>query len=251
MAAAALAAVFFAGTAQGFACDKDTLLSGMHVGFLSWLTDGRQTEDTEMQIVYQLARRSIVKVVVKDAAGSGIVWKIDENRIVIVSNKHLLMKDVKAQVTFCNGECVDAEILGYSQQYDIGFLKIDEKNLAANILRDIFEAVPVEAFFKEEAALSQQPVLQIGADLSGNNEHFSTGTISGFGYEPVFNTSVLRTSCYSRAGMSGGGVFDAVGQLLGMLSGGEVLEDAAVREAEVSYSLPVSLIAEDYEQLNR
>ena len=51
--------------------------------------------------------------------------------------------------------------------------------------------------------------------------------------------------------MSGGGVFDAVGQLLGMLSGGEVLEDAAVREAEVSYSLPVSLIAEEYEQLNR
>lgn len=228
-----------------------TLISGMHMGVLSRLTDNGQMEDVRMQIVYQLARRSIVKVVVKDSAGSGIVWEINDDNIVIASSKHLLMKDVKAQVTFCNGECADAEIMGYSQQYDVGFLKIDGKNVTANILRDIYEAVLAEGLSDDADMLTQQPVLQIGADLNGDKEHFSTGTVLGIAYEPVFNTKVLKTNCYSRAGMSGGGVFDATGCLLGMLSGGEVSKDARVREAQVSYSLPVSLITKEYGELNK
>lgn len=237
-------------TASGYDFYSGTLISGIHVGLLSWLTDGDQMEDARMQVVYQLARRSIVKVVVKDAAGSGIVWKINDENIVIVSSKHLLMKDVKARVTFCDEEGVDAEIMGYSQQYDIGFLKIDNKNVNANILRDIYEAVPVENFTDEADMLTQQSVLQIGADLNGTKEHFATGTILGVGYEPVFNTDVLRTNCYSKAGMSGGGVFDIGGRLLGMISGGEVAEDAKIREAEISYSLPVALIMDEYNHLN-
>ena len=252
----AAAAIFFAvamilNTASGDGLYSGTLISGMHVGFLSWLTDKDQTEDAGMQIVYQLARRSIVKVVVKDAAGSGIVWKINDDGIVVVSNRHLLMKDVKAQVTFCDEENADAEIIGYSQQYDIGFLKVHSENVTANILRDIYEAVPAESREDEADTLAEQSVLQIGADLSGTKEHFSTGTILGIGYEPVFNTDVLKTNCYSKAGMSGGGVFDAYGRLLGMISGGAVAEDAEIREAEVSYSLPVTLIAEAYNDLNR
>lgn len=252
----AAAAIFLIGamilnTASGYDFYSGTLISGMHVGFLSWLTDGDQMEDARMQVVYQLARRSIVKVVVKDAAGSGIVWKINDENIVIVSSRHLLMKDVKAQVTFCDEESADAEIMGYSQQYDIGFLKVEDKNVTANILRDIYEVVPAEDFSDEADTLTQQSVLQIGADLNGNKEHFATGTILGVGYEPVFNTNVLRTNCYSKAGMSGGGVFDAYGRLLGMISGGEVAEDAKIREADVSYSLPTALIADEYENLNK
>lgn len=252
----AAAAIFLIGamilnTASGYDFYSGTLISGMHVGFLSWLTDGDQMEDARMQVVYQLARRSIVKVVVKDATGSGIVWKINDENIVIVSSRHLLMKDVKAQVTFCDEESADAEIMGYSQQYDIGFLKIEDKNVTANILRDIYEAVPAEVFSDEADTLTQQSVLQIGADLNGTKEHFATGTILGVGYEPVFNTNVLRTNCYSKAGMSGGGVFDVYGRLLGMISGGEVAEDAKIREAEVSYSLPTALISDEYENLNK
>lgn len=250
LAAAVLAAAFFAGKAQKFERDNDTIVSGMQVNFLSMLLTGNDMEDIRMQVVYQLARRSIAKVAVKDSAGSGIVWKINDEGIIIVSNKHLLMKDVAAKVTFCNGESADAQMLGYSQQYDIGFLKVDSEKVTANILRDIYEAVPVEYETREEYACLAGDVLQIGADLSGNKEHFSTGSILGIEYEPLFNTDVLKTKCYSRAGMSGGGVFDAGGRLLGMISGGEVEQDAQIREAEVSYSIPVMLIADEFECLN-
>ena len=49
--------------------------------------------------------------------------------------------------------------------------------------------------------------------------------------------------------MSGGGVFEESGRLLGMISGGDVPENAGQREAEVTYSIPPALIAAEYEML--
>ena len=208
-----------------------------------------------MQIVYQLARRSIVRVVVKDAAGSGIVWKIEDG-IVIVSNRHLLMKDVAAEIGFGNGESVTAGIIGYSQQYDIGFVRIPEESVKDNVLRDIYEAVPAwygteseeaRAAFGSQYAAAR--VMQVGAVSDRNTANFSTGNVIGLKYMPLFNTIVLETACFSRAGMSGGGVFDEVGHFLGMISGGEVPEDAETREAEITYSIPPALIASEYEAI--
>lgn len=66
---------------------------------------------------------------------------------------------------------------------------------------------------------------------------------------PLFNTTVLETACFSKAGMSGGGVFGEDGMLLGMISGGAVPEGATEREAEITYSIPPVLIAAEYERM--
>lgn len=212
---------------------------------------GLEMEDIRMQIVYQLARRSVVRVAVKESAGSGIIWKIDDG-IVIASNRHLLMKDVKAEVVFCNKEIADAEILGYSQQYDIGFIRIPEEAVTNQILRDIYEAVP--AFYETDSEdarnefasqYGEARILQVGLGDSKTID-FSTGMIQGLRFVPLFNTHVLETACFSKAGMSGGGVFDEGGRLVGMISGGEVPEDSEKREAELTYSIPPVLIEAEY-----
>ncbi len=208
-----------------------------------------------MQVVYQLARRSVVKVVVKDFTGNGIIWKIDDE-IVIVSNKHLLGKDVKAEIVFCNGETFHADIMGYSQQYDIGFARIAETAVSNSVLREIYEAVPVlyEVDSEEKRETFAQNwagkrILQTGAAAGQRVADFSLGTVRGIRFVPLFNTMVLETDCFSRAGMSGGGVFEESGRLLGMISGGDVPENAGQREAEVTYSIPPALIAAEYEML--
>ena len=215
---------------------------------------GLRMEDMMMQIAYQLARRSVVKVVAKDAAGSGIIWKIEDNGIVIVSNRHLLMKDVEAEVVFYNNESVTARILGYSQQYDIGFLKIQKEVITNKILRDIYEAVPF--FYPSEtqsekstfaAQFSGIKIIQVCAVLDKKTPNFSVGTIKGLDFVPLFNTNILETECFSRAGMSGGGVFDKTGQFVGMISGGAVPDGSEKKEAEVTYSIPPVLIASEYE----
>lgn len=213
-------------------------------------------EDIIMQMVYQLARRSVVKVTVKNAVGSGVIWKIDDG-IVIASNRHLLMKDVKAAVTFGNRETVDAQIMGYSQQYDIGFVRIPEETVSNGILRDIYEAVPVlyesesdEAKMVFAQNYSGKRILQVGAVIDGKTANFSTGSIRGLSFAPLFNTNVLETECYSKAGMSGGGVFDESGRFLGMISGGDVPEDSKIREAELTYSIPPVLMEAEYKDIS-
>lgn len=222
-------------------------------GFHTTEENRLEMEDIRMQVAYQLARRSVVKVTAKDAAGSGIIWKINDG-IVIASSRHLLMKDVVAEVTFLNGDTVKAEILGYSQQYDIGFIRIPESEVTGKILRDIYEVVPVLYETESEAdksAFADQytgsRVLQIGMDPDKAASLCFAGTINGLLFVPVFNTNVLETQCFSKAGMSGGGAFDERGRLLGMISGGDVPENAEKREAEITYSIPSALIATEYE----
>lgn len=208
--------------------------------------------EKEMQIVYQLAKRSIVKVAVGDAAGSGVIWNIGDDQIIIAASKHLLMKGMAAEVTFCNRETANAIILGVSQQYDIGILSIKNTEVSQKALGEIYEAVPIlacmdvdwdrERFLKEYA---ESDVLQIGADL-GSGTNFSIGQLTGISFEPLFYTYVLETACYSKAGMSGGGVFDKNGRFLGLISGGDVPEEASVREAETTYSIPAWLVEQEY-----
>lgn len=222
-------------------------------GFITTEEYGLEMEDMKMQVAYQLARRSVVMVAVKDAVGNGIIWKIDDG-IVIVSSRHLLMKDVKAEVSFRNGETAKAEIIGYSQQYDIGFIRIPESEVTGKILRDVYEAIPVLYETESEDAKSAfaeqyagNKVLQIGVDPESKAELGFTGTIKGLLFVPVFNTNVLETQCFSKAGMSGGGTFDESGRFLGMISGGDVAVDSERKEAEITYSIPSALITAEYE----
>jgi hypothetical protein len=215
-----------------------------------------ETEDITMHLVYQLARRNIVKVTTKDAAGSGIIWKIGDS-VIIVSNKHLLMRDVKANVAFCNGETVDADVIGYSQQYDIGFLKVSGDLITVRILRDIYEAVPViyessspddiEPFNEKYVA---KRIMQVGVDYDNQIVDYSVGNIGELRFEPLFNTNIVVTNCTAKAGMSGGGLFDSEGRLLGMISGGDVPEGAERKESAITYSIPAGLIQEEFEQLS-
>lgn len=209
--------------------------------------------DFKNQLVYQMVRRSVVKVAVSDAAGSGIIWEINDDNIIIVSNRHLLMKNVAAEVTFCSSETINARIMGYSQQYDVGFLYIATADIPQKLLKEIYETVPLQynverdedraSFIAEHAG---DEVLQIGADLENGDMPFFMGTIKGISFLPLFNTQVLETACYAKAGMSGGGVFDSFGRFLGMISGGEVPEDAEKKESEITYSLPAWLVENEY-----
>ena len=212
-------------------------------------TEGLEGEDINMYLIYQLARRSVVEIEVKNSVASGLIWKINDDSMIIASNRHLLMKDVKAKVSFCNNESTEAEIIGYSQQYDIGFLKLDIKDIPKKAIREIYEVVPLiynlednydaESFRKD---FCDKEVLHIGAVSDENSANVYAGIIKSVGFVPVFNTHVIISEGYSRAGMSGGGIFDRNGILLGMVSGGDVSDASEVKEAEITYSIPAELI---------
>ncbi|MCM1182098.1 MAG: serine protease [Roseburia sp.] len=212
---------------------------------------------------YRLARRSVVMVTAEDACGSGVVWELTKERIVIAASRHLLRKGAAAVVTLgadgnmsagADGSIsVQAESLGYSQQYDVGFLSVSTAEVPEALLRHLRAVRPMQYDVESEAdrsafaaAYVQWEIIQLGVDTESGGMGFFQGSITGVQFVPVFNAQMLETACYAKAGMSGGGVFDRYGRFWGLIGGGEVAEDAERREADVTYSLPPQTIEREY-----
>ena len=216
--------------------------------------DEPEGESLKLRLVCGIAKKSVVKVLMREHAGSGLIWRMDSGRLIIASSRHLLMEDVYASVIFCDGTQTQARILGYSQQYDVGFLCIETKELSESTLRKINAVVPflddiegsvqVRSVFLSERAGAD--IIQLGVNLGEGGLMFSKGYIMAADFSPVFNCFMIQTKCYARAGMSGGGMFDESGQLIGMISGGDVSETSSSKESEVTYSLPAGTIENEY-----
>lgn len=212
----------------------------------------KQYKEMNSRMLYQLAKRSVVRITMKQSAGSGIIWEWTDDSLVIVSNRHLLMEDVEGDVTFWNGISLHAEMSGYSQQYDIAFLCINRDNIPSALQHEILPARKMsrenwEGKDNEERIRNDEfgdPVIQIGSSGEAAQDMYQ-GVTENVIYIPEFNTEMLRTRCYAKAGMSGGGVFSEDGYLLGMITGGEGA-DSGKKEAQVTYSIPTQRLDEEY-----
>lgn len=208
-----------------------------------------QAENTE--ILYAEASKSVVRIVMGQYAGSGLIWRMEEEGMIIAANKHLLREAAYGTVTFANEITLRAEILYFSQEYDLGFLFIPRDELTSELLRDCYEVRRIQGILEQgEEQIENRNIIQITSSQQVASDCYM-GVIHGTTFVPEFQSFMLETECYSRAGMSGGGVFDEKGYLLGMIAGGNVELEASVREAEITYSIPVWQIEEEYQRLRQ
>lgn len=201
------------------------------------------TSGFDNEELFDQVKKCVVGISMSDSVGSGIVWDYSNEGIVIIANRHLLSDGVDPKIIFWNGLEVSGRILEISNEYDIGYVLITAENIPPNIENEIYIARhPMNTDELKETILWTvgEPVLQIG--YYQQEPLWFDGEVSGKEYMSLFNTDILVTQCYTRAGMSGGGVFDRYGNLIGMISGGEVPYDSEVREATVTYSLPIELL---------
>ena len=205
--------------------------------------------DKKEDKLYEEASNCVVRIVMGQYAGSGLIWCMEEDGMVLASNKHLLRESAYGSVMFSNGMALQAEVLGFSQEYDLGFLFIPREVLHADILRNCYEVRKTKEGIKQTGEqLEEQKIIQIASSQQVAADCYK-GTSKKIVFVPEFQAFMLETECFSKAGMSGGGVFDEKGYLLAMIAGGEVDKDDLVRESEITYSIPVWQIEDEYHKL--
>lgn len=211
--------------------------------------DIEKEKDVFVTEVSENLKKSIVSISMTESVGSGIIWKITEEGLYIIANKHLLYDGIDPEVMLYNGKELVGKICYLSPAYDIGLVFINKDILSEDILRDI--TVARHPSVTEELSGAErihwtvgEPVLQIGYCQKELLQY--KGEVTDTQYMDLFNTKIIVTKCYTRAGMSGGGVFDQEGNLIGMISGGDVPDDSEMREADTTYSLPIELLEEIY-----
>lgn len=194
----------------------------------------------EINVAYDRVKRGIVRIDVDGLYGSGVIWEMGEEEVVIASNRHLLETwDEGSFVTFGNGKKAGGEIVGLSEKSDIGFVSVEIEDIGYEAALGLRAVEQSEAVYKSMDA--GERIFIVGSS-DGVGETMYEGTFqNGWWYIEEFDAYMILGFCYGKPGMSGGGTFDACGNFIGMMSGGTGGDEIV--------SLPVTVMMEEYERL--
>ncbi|MBP3853307.1 MAG: trypsin-like peptidase domain-containing protein [Erysipelotrichaceae bacterium] len=139
-------------------------------------------------------------------AGSGVIISDDGY---IVTNHHVIADATTIQVTTTDGEVYNAKLIGTDQYNDLAVIKIDAKGLT-------------KATFGDSDSLEVGDVaIAIGNPLGQLGGSVSSGIISALDRQITIGNqqmTLLQTDAAINPGNSGGGLFDANGNLVGIVN---------------------------------
>ncbi len=209
--------------------------------------------EEDLERAFENVLCSCVRIQTREHYGSGSIYKMRENEIIIVTNRHVLEDfDDDSCVTFFNGAVGFGELLGTSDEADVGFISIStasfpwEELLAFRNVRLLDTEreggaqkgmqqenradESIRFFCPDMANYFETPVMKCG-ELSPQAVY-----LEDFGMEMLYGRGSAAP------GMSGSGVFDGRGNYLGMLTG-------ATGAGEIA-AVPLEVVRREYEEMN-
>lgn len=197
-------------------------------------------KEDDLEAAYENARKCVVGIHMGNASGSGIILHMTPERIIIVTNKHVLdyWENETDYVQFYQGYVAEARLAGVSGQYDVGFLIVDNGQLGYQARQSLcYARCNQDAYQKLRI---QDEVFCIGGELEG--ERYYPGRVETLWiYIEELEGYMMQTDGMAIPGMSGGGTFDARGNLVGMITGGS-------RNGKTA-SIPLSVLLDAYEEV--
>ncbi|MCM1145195.1 MAG: serine protease [Blautia sp.] len=202
-------------------------------------------EEENCEEAYENVKNCVVRIQMGNAHGSGVIWDMSGDRMVIATNKHVLeyWNSEASYVHFPDNVYTTATVAGISKDYDIGFLEIDCREFAYEILEQMrYVHWDMKAY---EQMQPEDDVFLVGAVVEGDSEElvsFHRGSIGDmWQYIEAFEEYMIYGYGQALPGMSGGGTFDAKGNFIGMISGGTTDGETA--------SVPLPVILEAYAEI--
>lgn len=197
------------------------------------------TLEENLKKAEQVNLPAVVRIEVGNYLGSGVIFEITKERIIIISNKHLLEHGEGGRVTFYHGVETGGSDIRVSKHYDFGLISVPCSNLKLEQLMSLRRVT-----FDQEcsAQMEQGDELVVIGSKDGPGQNIYEGTlIDAWWYSTDFAAYMLYNNCKAQPGISGGGTFDAHGHYLGMLSAGNGTE---------TLSLPLVTILSEYHSLS-
>ncbi len=163
--------------------------------------------DSVVEIITEIVETgAFTKQYIKSGAGSGVI--VDEEGL-ILTNYHVIEGATKVTVTLRSGESLEAEILGVDPRLDLAVISVSYDNLVAASFGD-----------SDELKVGERTIA-IGNPLGQLGGTVTEGILSALDRDVVVDgqtMSLLQTDTAINPGNSGGGLFNAKGQLIGIVS---------------------------------
>lgn len=210
---------------------------------------------------YENVKGSVLRLQMGEAYGSGVIWRLTAEAAIIATNRHVLQywDEADGLVCFPGGYAVDAAVLGLSADCDVGFLRVENGEIGWEGLKDLrsvaAETAPARTLFGEAQAASSSGEERglagflVGVGQQGREREFHEALLQEERYIPLFQGRMLYGQGFAKEGMSGGGIFDGRGRLIGLLAGGtDRGEIAGVPAADVEAAYRDIVEKEEVEQ---
>lgn len=170
---------------------------------------------------------------VQSGAGSGVIISQDGY---ILTCAHVVSGATSVKVQLDNGETYDATIVGSDSTSDIAVIKIEATGLTPAVIGD------------SDALAVGETVVAVGNPLGTLSNSVTDGIISALNREVTVednNMTLLQTDASISPGNSGGGLFNANGELIGIVNA-----KSSYSEAEgIGFAIPIDSGMEIAQQL--
>ena len=180
-------------------------------------------------------------------SGSGVIYKIENNKAFIITNHHVVEGAKQLEVTLVDGAKEEAELIGSDVWTDLAVIVIDAKNIKT-----------VAEFGDSDVLKVGESVIAIGNPLGLDFYGSVTqGIVSGKDRSvPVdldsdgvsdWTTEVLQTDAAINAGNSGGALVNLAGDLVGINS----MKIASSSVEGLGFSIPINSAIPIIEELEK
>lgn len=165
-------------------------------------------------------KETFVRISMSNHYGSGNIFDITEDEIIVISNRHVLEYwNEESYITFMDGRVAEGELLYLSQDRDVGFLRIPTRQFGYEELLQMRSVKKNQGYYDALNSDESFFVLNITSDIYSPEMH--QGTILDKNcYIPDFDTNMIYTKSFGKPGMSGSGMFDTRGAYIGMVTAG-------------------------------
>ncbi len=195
----------------------------------------KQTSDSVVEITTEsVVTGSFARQYVQQGAGSGVIISEDGY---IITNNHVIDGANSVTVTLRDGATsYNASLIGTDAENDIALLKVDANGLSP-------------ATFGDSSKLAVGDyVVAIGNPLGQLGGTVTDGIISSLAREVTIEDqcmTLLQTNAQVNPGNSGGGLFNANGELIGIVNA----KESATEVEGIAFAIPINNVLDIIEDL--
>lgn len=180
-----------------------------------------------------------------EGKGSGVIYKIEDDQILVITNHHVINDAKEVVVEFFDGTSAKARLIGSDAETDIALIAISIDDLT----KESLSAIKAIDIGDSDALLVGESVMAMGNAL-GYGRTVTVGVISALNRELHLmngDMKLIQTDTAINPGNSGGALVNSNGALIGI----NTIKISDTDVEGIGFALPINHVLKIVDQLNR
>ncbi|SKC84790.1 S1C family serine protease [Maledivibacter halophilus] len=171
---------------------------------------------------------------IQEGQGSGVVFQVNDENIMIVTNEHVVNRAEDVIVRFYDNKNVPAKIVGVDPETDLAVLMVEKKNMD----KEISDKIRAAKLGDSEGLRVGETAIAIGNPIGYNNT-VTVGVISALNRKielPDKKLELVQTDAAINPGNSGGALVNVYGEVIGI----NTVKIADTKVEGIGFAIPIN-----------